>query len=80
MPKNLATDEINKFLKDKGLPAMKNGVAPSATAMEKISEALEKMMDTDRKQGLTATEVEAFKGQVKIYLDQALTYENFLNR
>jgi hypothetical protein len=38
------------------------------------------MRDVDKKQGVTAFEVAAFKGQVVIYLDQALTYENFLER
>ena len=38
------------------------------------------MRDTDRKQGLTAFEVGAFKGQATIYFDQAITYENFLQR
>jgi hypothetical protein len=48
--------------------------------MGKISETLVKMRDTDKNQGVTATEVQVFKNQVAIYLDQALTYESFLER
>jgi hypothetical protein len=48
--------------------------------MEEISKTMTKMRDTDKKQGVTEFEVRAFKGQVVIYLDQAITYETFLER
>ncbi len=41
---------------------------------------MEKMRDTDKSQGITRTEVAAFKGQIEISLDQALTYEKALER
>lgn len=53
---------------------------PSATAMTHISEALTVMRNADQKQGLTATEVKGFKGNITIYLTQALVYERFLKR
>lgn len=80
VPKNNVTEKVNKYLHSRGIEALEGEDAPSATALEKISETITKMRDTDKKQGLTAFEVKAFKGQTVIYLDQALTYESFLER
>lgn len=81
-PRNRASEALNRALERRGLPPLgdADGDIPSATALKKISETLVKLRDTDRKQGVTAFEVQAFKGQASIYLDQALTYENFLER
>jgi hypothetical protein len=38
------------------------------------------MRDTDSEQGVTAIEVAAFKQQIAISMDQALTYEKALER
>lgn len=82
MPKNTATDTINRALDKRGVPPLTEDGAtpPSWHAIRKISDTVAKMRDTDRKQGVTATEVTAFKGQAAIYFDQAITYENFLLR
>lgn len=80
VPKNKITDKINDLLSKGGVSIPDDSEIPSATAMGAISATLVKMRDTDQKQGLTATEVWAFKSQVSIYLDQALTYESFLER
>ena len=80
MPKNKVVDAISGLLSKKGIPAPDDTVAPSATAMTKISTTFAKMRDTDEKQGVTAIEVQAFKNQVTTYMDQALTYESFLQR
>lgn len=79
-PKNDATEKINEFLSERGVNMLESDEAPSAYALKKISETITKMRDTDKKQGITAVEVLAFKGQTVIYLDQALTYESFLER
>lgn len=82
VPKNPTVDKLNAAL-DKLIPASANADdvrIPSVFAIRKISEAITKMRDTDMKQGLTAYEVIAFKQEVSIYFDQALTYENFLQR
>ncbi len=82
VPKNPSVDKVNAAL-DKLIPASANDSdvrIPSVFAIRKISEAIAKMRDTDMKQGLTAYEVIAFKQEVSIYFDQALTYENFLQR
>lgn len=82
MPKNKVTDAINLLLEKRGVQALEDDDAtpPSAHAIRKTAETFAKMRETDRKQGITAFEAAAFKGQVQIYLDQAITYENFLQR
>lgn len=82
MPKNKVNDAINKALEKRGIASMgeDDATPPSAHAVKKIAETISKMRDTDMKQGITAFEVRAFKGQAAIYLDQAITYENFLQR
>ncbi|WP_449432645.1 hypothetical protein [Pseudomonas putida] len=58
----------------------KGQMIPSATALMEISKTVSKMRQVDKKQGITGVEVKAFKGQVLIYMDQALTYEAALER
>jgi hypothetical protein len=80
VPNNKIIDKINDFLSKRNVPIPDDSETASVTAMAKISETLVKMRDTDKKQGVTGYEVQAFKNQVTIYLDQALTYESFLER
>lgn len=80
IPTNDITKKVNEYLEKKGVQILDGGDTPSATALEKISETMSKMRDTDIKQGVTAFEVAAFKGQVVIFMDQAMTYESFLER
>ena len=63
-----------------GAAAESEAAPPSVHAIRQLSGTLSKMRDTDRKQGLTAVEVQAFRNQVTIYFDQAITYENALER
>ena len=86
VPKNKTVEKIiakaNERLTQRGISTMTSvgDVAPSATALEQIIANLTKMRDTDQKQGLTPLEVQAFKNNIQLYLDQALTYEKFLNQ
>jgi hypothetical protein len=82
IPKNKVSEPVNQLLDRRGSGSITEDDAtpPSAHAVKRISETFAKMRDTDRKQGVTVTEVQAFKGQVVIYFDQAITYENFLQR
>lgn len=82
MPKNKITDLVNKLLEKRGAKPLEDddGMPPSVHAIKRIAATVTKMRDTDRKQGVTAVEVQAFKGQCGVYFDQALTYENFLQR
>lgn len=72
--------KVNESLNKRGVPNLDDSEAPSATALNKISERLTIMRDADQKQGLKKREVETFKREVSIYLDQALSYESFLKR
>lgn len=82
MPKNKVTDAINKLLEKRGGKPIDDDDAtpPSAYSIKRVAETLTKMRDVDKKQGVTAYEAQGFKGQLVIYFDQAITYENFLQR
>lgn len=82
MPNNKVTDAINKLLEGRGVEPIKDDdvTPPSAHSIKRIAETLTKMRDTDKTQGVTAYEAQLFKGQLVIYFDQAITYENFLQR
>jgi hypothetical protein len=81
-PKTKIGDTISKLLEKRGTPPLDDDetTPASAHAIKKISETVARMRDTDKKQGVTATEVKAFKNQAVIYFDQAITYESFLQR
>jgi hypothetical protein len=53
---------------------------PSVAPVDLMSRTIVKMRDTDSEQGVTAIEVAAFKQQIAISMDQALTYEKALER
>ncbi|MEO6638743.1 MAG: hypothetical protein ABIN25_10715 [Ginsengibacter sp.] len=86
VPNNKIVDKIvtktNARLTQKGATTLisASDLAPSATALGEIIANLTKMKETDQKQGLRPLEVQAFKGNIVLYLDQALTYEKFLNQ
>ncbi len=79
VPKNVAVDKINELLQAKGSNVI-TGDYPSAFAFEQIAKTFIKMKEVDRDRGLKPLALEAFKGQIEIFLDQAITYESFLKR
>lgn len=82
MPKNKVTDVINHLFEKRGGAPLEDDDAtpPSAHAIERISASLAKTRDADRQEGLSPFVVEGIKRQIIIYFDQAITYENFLQR
>ena len=85
MPKNKILEKtlgkVNQRLQQRGMQTVPaTDTAPSATAVKHIIENMVKMKATDKRQGVTATELKAFKGNVQLYLDQAVTYESYLNQ
>jgi hypothetical protein len=82
VPKSKASESINRILAKRGADPLTDDDAtpPSVEPIKMVAQTLTKMRDTDKKQGITATESAVFKGQISIYLDQATTYENFLQR
>ena len=79
VPDSRALERVNALLEKRGVPAL-DGEIPSVPALRKVSETVAKMRDTDRKQGVRDMEVQAFRGILVISIDQALTYERFLER
>jgi len=79
LPKSKTTERINKRLEEKNGPTNSDDY-PSAFAFNRIIENLVKMKAADQKSGLNAFVVQAFKGEIEIFLDQAMTYESFLKR
>lgn len=80
VPNKQLNEKVNAALEARGVGRLADDEIPSVHAIQKISDTLTFMRNTDKQQGVTAVEVKAFRGQVVIYLDQALTYENFLQR
>lgn len=79
IPDNVSLKKINSILKTKGSPDI-SGDYPSAKAFEEISKTIVKMRDTDKTKPIGSIAIKAFKGQIEIFLDQAITYESFLKR
>lgn len=79
VPTGMAMDKVNALLETKGSGALTEDY-PSAFAFGEIANTFQKMKTTDRKNGVKPLAIQAFKGQVAIYLDQAITYEAFLKR
>jgi hypothetical protein len=78
-PTNSLATAINGIGRESGMTGNSH-VIPSSTALKEISKTVSRMRAIDKKQGVTSFEVQAFKGQVLIYMDQALTYEAALER
>lgn len=80
VPENSVTEKVNVYLESRGVGTMVGGVAPSASALEEVSKNITKMKEVDCKTGLTDGAVAIFKNAVIISMDQAITYESFLDR
>lgn len=76
-----AIEKANAGLSSRGIGTISVGtVAPSSSALAQVVKNLEAMKTDDKTSGLTTTEISAFKGFIDLYLDQAVTYEKFLNK
>jgi hypothetical protein len=85
VPDNKTVDKIiskaNSSLQKKGTTLISaDQTAPSATALKNVTANVVKMKQTDKLQGITAIEALAFKNNIQLFFDQALTYERFLNK
>lgn len=73
--------KVNEGLARRGRTLLNmSDTTPSASALIQIRENIVMMKKADKENGLTKTEVEAFKGTIVLFLDQAVTYEAFLNQ
>lgn len=79
VPNNKTTEKINAALNAREKPNLDSDY-PSAFAFKRIADNLKKMKEKDRESGLKPLAIQAFKGEILIFLDQAFTYESFLKR
>lgn len=79
IPDNKAVARINKMILAKGDEVLQDPY-PSAFAFERIAETFRKMKEFDKEDAMNPEVIATLKGQVVIYLDQAITYESFLKR
>ncbi|MES9903501.1 MAG: hypothetical protein ABW168_12610 [Sedimenticola sp.] len=80
MPENSVIVKVNEYMVSRGMGPLTGDVAPSANSLEQISKQLVKMKEVDSSSGLNAPVVAIFKNAVIISMDQAVTYESFLDR
>lgn len=80
VPESDLSDKIDEILRKRGMDPGDDGVPPSAHALDEVSKNLAKMKEVDQASGLRPIAVAAFKNAVVISMDQAITYESFLNR
>ncbi len=73
--------KVNIVLKNRGEKEINlDQINPSAVALKNIVDNLVSLKKDDQMQDVTKTEVTFIKNAIVLYLDQALTYENFLNQ
>jgi hypothetical protein len=53
---------------------------PSARSVSDLADTIKHMQAADQAKGLRGAELQAFENQARVYLIQAITYENFLKR
>ncbi|MET1253993.1 hypothetical protein [Aliikangiella maris] len=80
VPDSKVIDKVNNYLTSRGIATVTSSEIPSATALKEISKNLTKMKQTDQTRGLGKSVVAIFKNAFIISMDQALTYEAFLER
>jgi hypothetical protein len=80
VPENKISEKVNAYLDSRGVGALSDGEAPSASSLDEVSENLVKMRDKDKVDGLKPGAIAVFKNAIVISMDQALTYEAFLER
>jgi len=79
-PNKDTLEEINNYLNSKGTNIVFEAEPPSVASLESVSSSLNRMRKEDEDKGLRVTAVALFKNEIVISMDQALTYESFLNR
>ncbi|MFA0813876.1 hypothetical protein [Microbulbifer epialgicus] len=80
IPNKKTLKKINNYLGSADRNLIFEEQPPSVASLQKISSSLNKMREEDEDKGLRSGAVALFKNEVIISMDQALTYESFLNR
>jgi len=80
VPENKVTEKVNEYLESQGKQALTGGEAPSAAALDEVSKNLVRMKSQDDNKGLKPGAIATFKNAIVLSMDQAITYEAFLDR
>ncbi|WP_204126626.1 hypothetical protein [Pseudomonas ogarae] len=80
IPSNTAMNKANDYLTKRGLPAITSDIAPSSLALGEVVRQLTAMRENDNRKDMSEDRVELYKNPIAISLDQAITYESFLER
>lgn len=80
VPDNSVVDKVNTALISRGLPAVNIDDVPTAYSLEQAAKQVTKMRQLDCSAGLKPGAISVFKNAVIISMDQAITYESFLDR
>lgn len=80
VPQNAVSEWLSKLGSSQFKPPPSGPLTPSVKALQRVSTTITTMRAVDKKRGVTALEGKAFRGQVVIYMDQALSYEAALQR
>ncbi|WP_299943287.1 hypothetical protein [uncultured Microbulbifer sp.] len=80
IPNRDALKKINHYLNATETNILFEEQPPSVNCLQRISISLNRMREEDEDKGLHTGAVALFKNEVLISMDQALTYESFLNR
>ncbi len=80
VPNNAAMNKANDYLTKRGLPAINSGITPSALALSEVIRQLTAMRENDIRKDMSEDRVELYKNPITTSLDQAMTYESFLER
>jgi hypothetical protein len=80
VPSGKVKGKVNAMLTKKGVPIIANSDYPSLMAIKEVVKNIRKMKELDLSNSLNKSSIEIFKNAITISIDQALTYEYFLNR
>jgi hypothetical protein len=81
VPDSKAVSKINSFLQAKGKPIWDpNNNLPSTVALTKIKEDLQKLKAIHEDGSINTTKYELRQNSINLYLEQAIVFENALER
>jgi hypothetical protein len=79
IPSNKVVEKANEYLRSRNQAEM-SMVAPSSGALQEVVRQLVSMRERDQTVDMSANMIGIYKGPILISLDQAITYESFLER
>lgn len=80
IPNSKFKEKVNAILEKNKILALANSDYPSYESINEVIKNLVKMRDEDEKDNIPKGTIDAFKGAIDISINQALTYESFLDR